>query len=126
MGEVNKVRKAKDSEKIKNLVDQWVRNKEYLMHDIGVEKLGKVLGINRTYISNYINDTYQTNFNTWIHKMRIAEAQRLIMENPQTALGQIASMTGILTRHTSASNSESLLVHLLQNGERKTLTIRLF
>ena len=63
MGEVNKVRKAKDSEKIKNLVDQWV-------------------------------DTYQTNFNTWIHKMRIAEAQRLIMENPQTALGQIASMTG--------------------------------
>lgn len=80
MGEVNKVRKAKDSEKIKNLVDQWVRNKEYLMHDIGVEKLGKVLGINRTYISNYINDTYQTNFNTWIHKMRIAEAQRLIMK----------------------------------------------
>ena len=86
MGEVNKVRKAKDSEKIKNLVDQWVKNKKYLMHDIGVEKLGKVLGINRTYISNYINDTYQTNFNTWI--------QRLIMENPQTALGQIASMTG--------------------------------
>ncbi|MCR8894361.1 AraC family transcriptional regulator [Bacteroides sp. ET336] len=64
------------------------------MHDIGVEKLGKVLGINRTYISNYINDTYQTNFNTWIHKMRIAEAQRLILENPQTSLGQIASMTG--------------------------------
>jgi len=94
MGEVNKVRKAKDSEKIKNLVDQWVKNKEYLMHDIGVEKLGKILGINRTYISNYINDTYQANFNTWIHKMRIAEAQRLIMENPQTALGQIASMTG--------------------------------
>ena len=28
MGEVNKVRKAKDSEKIKNLVDQWVKNKE--------------------------------------------------------------------------------------------------
>lgn len=94
MGEVNKVRKAKDSEKIKNLVDQWVRNKEYLMHDIGVEKLGKILGINRTYISNYINDTYQANFNTWIHNMRIAEAQRLIMENPQTSLGQIASMTG--------------------------------
>lgn len=40
MGEVNKVRKAKDSEKIKNLVDQWVKNKEYLKNDIGVEKLG--------------------------------------------------------------------------------------
>ena len=54
----------------------------------------QILGINRTYISNYINDTYQANFNTWIHNMRIAEAQRLIMENPHTSLGQIASMTG--------------------------------
>ena len=31
MGEENKVRKAKDSKKIKNLVDQWVKNKEYLI-----------------------------------------------------------------------------------------------
>ena len=56
--------------------------------------MGEVNKVRKAYISNYINDTYQANFNTWIHKMRVAEAQRLIMENPHTSLGQIASMTG--------------------------------
>ena len=61
-------RTAKDNDKIKLLVNKWVKNKEYLKNDIGVEKLGKKLGVNRTYISNYINDIYQVNFNTWIHR----------------------------------------------------------
>lgn len=94
MGDTVCIRKAKDSKKIKSLVDDWIRNKEYLKNDIGVEKLGKELGINRTYISNYINDTYNSNFNTWIHNMRIAEAQKIISANPDIAMGQVAIMTG--------------------------------
>lgn len=34
-------RKAKESIKIKLLIDNWVKNKEYLKHDISIEKLGK-------------------------------------------------------------------------------------
>ena len=92
--ESNKIRKAKDSKKIRLLVDEWIENKGYLSNDIGIDKLGKRLGINRTYISNYINDTYHSNFNTWIHNMRIADAQKLIIDNPDMTMGQIAVMTG--------------------------------
>ena len=94
MGDMKNIRKAKDNEKIKLLVDEWIKKKEYLKNDIGVEKLGKVLGINRTYISNYINDTYNYNFNTWIHQMRITYAKKIIIDNPEISMGQIAAMTG--------------------------------
>lgn len=94
MNENKKVRKAKDSIKIKLLINNWVDEKEYLRHDISIEKLGVKLGINRTYVSNYINDTYNSNFSTWIHGMRIAEAQKIIMGSPNISMGQVAIMTG--------------------------------
>ena len=87
-------RTAKDNDKIKLLVNEWVKNKEYLKNDIGIEKLGKKLGINRTYISNYINDIYQVNFNTWIHRMRIADAKQMIIDNPGITMWQISIMAG--------------------------------
>lgn len=94
MGDMKNIRKAKDNEKIRFLVDEWIKKKEYLKNDIGVEKLGKELGINRTYISNYINDTYNYNFNTWIHQMRITYAKQIIIDNPEISMGQIAVITG--------------------------------
>ena len=87
-------RKAKDSLKIKLLVDEWIKNKKYLEHEVGIEILGRDLGINRTYISNYINDTYNCNFNTWLHKMRVEDAKRIMSESPNLNMGQIAIMTG--------------------------------
>lgn len=88
------IRKAKDSLKIKLLVDEWIKNKKYLGHEVGIEILGRDLGINRTYISNYINDTYNCNFNTWLHRMRVEDAKRIITEKPELSMGQVAIMTG--------------------------------
>lgn len=94
MGEGNKKRKAKDSIKIRLLINNWVENREYLKHDISIEKLGKLIGINRTYVSNYINDTYNLNFNTWVHSMRIAEAKKIILSSSDMSMGQVAIITG--------------------------------
>lgn len=94
MSEIKNKRTAKDSEKIKNLVNEWVENKKYLQNEIGIERLSVELGINRTYISNFINDTYHSNFNTWIHQMRIADAKQMIIDNPGITMGQISIMTG--------------------------------
>lgn len=94
MGDMKNIRTAKSNEKIRHLVDEWIEKKEYLRNDIGIDKLGKELGINRTYISNYINDTYNHNFNTWIHQMRIRDAKQIIIDNPEITMGQIAVMTG--------------------------------
>ena len=41
MGEGNKKRKAKDSIKIRLLINNWVENREYLKHDISIEKINE-------------------------------------------------------------------------------------
>lgn len=94
MEKTNFNRKAKDSQKIKSKINTWIKEKGFLVAGINIEDLGRKLGINRTYVSNYINDTYDTNFNSWINSMRISESQAILKDNPEMSIGQVAIMTG--------------------------------
>lgn len=77
----------KNKEKIstqKNMeaaLEQWIQEKGYVERNITIITLAKQLGTNRTYLSNYINEHYEENFNTWINQLRIKEAQILLEEN---------------------------------------------
>lgn len=94
MEKTNFNRKAKDSLKIKNMVEVWVKEKGFLIQGVKIDDLGRKLGINRTYISNYVNDTYNTNFNGWINSMRVSESKTLMKNNPNMSIGQIACLVG--------------------------------
>ena len=60
------------------------------------------LNINRTYLSNYINENFNVNFNTWINIMRIKEAQRIICLHPHLPLSQVGQKVGFMdTAHFS-------------------------
>lgn len=94
MEKTNFKRRAKNSLKIKNTVNKWISEKGYLTQGITIEILGRKLGINRTYISNYINDIYNTNFNCWINAMRVDEAKQILKEKKEISIGEIAFMVG--------------------------------
>ena len=57
-------------------------------------ELCKIIGINRTYLSNYINNTYGLNFNLWINHLRIEEAKQLMGQTPKRSLSEIAERIG--------------------------------
>lgn len=61
---------------------------------ITIQDLSREIGINRTYLSNYINETYQTNFNGWINDLRIEEAKQKIMQSPEINLSDLAEAVG--------------------------------
>lgn len=94
MEKTNFNRKAKESPKIKDRIETWVAEKGFMAQGTNIEDLARSLGINRTYVSNYINDTYCLNFNTWINSLRTAEAQKIMKDNPNISIGQVAIMTG--------------------------------
>ena len=50
-------------EKIEEKIKKWTSGKDYLHSGLTIQKMSKEIGINRTYLSHFINDTYQTNFN---------------------------------------------------------------
>lgn len=74
-------------------LEKWIQEKGYIERNITIITLAKQLGTNRTYLSNYINEHYEENFNTWINQLRIKEAQILLEEN-NAPLHAIAEQVG--------------------------------
>lgn len=73
----------KKNEIIKDRLEEWVESKGFLNSRFTIIELCKIIGINRTYLSNYINNTYGSNFNLWINHLRIEEAKLLMGQTPK-------------------------------------------
>lgn len=56
-------RHGQGSDVIKEKITIWEQHKGYLQLSVTIQDLSREIGINRTYLSNYINETYQSNFN---------------------------------------------------------------
>lgn len=81
-------------EKIESKINQWLEHRKYLKHGITIDRLSKEIGVNRTYLSGFINTSYQTNFNTWINGLRIQESKKIIQEEEQVSLSEVADRVG--------------------------------
>ncbi|MBR4350121.1 MAG: helix-turn-helix transcriptional regulator [Bacteroidales bacterium] len=66
----------------------------YKQQGITVEDIAHHFAKNRTYISNMVNTNEKENFNTFINKLRIAESERLMKQNPDMTFAEIAEMVG--------------------------------
>lgn len=87
-------RHGQGSDIIKEKITIWVQHKGYLQLGVTIQDLSREIGINRTYLSNYINETYQSNFNGWLNDLRIEEAKQKIISSPEINLSDLAEMVG--------------------------------
>ena len=79
---------------VKEKIDCWITDKKYLHPGITIQDISRQIGINRTYLSGYINETYHTNFNTWINNLRIEEAKRKLTSTSDINLSDLAESVG--------------------------------
>lgn len=79
---------------ISQKLNAWVYRREYLHTGITIIQVSKILGINRTYLSNFINDRYAMNFNNWLNGLRIEEAKKRLLANKRISLGELATSVG--------------------------------
>ena len=83
---------------IKEELQKQLSSKVYLDDSITINKLATLCNTNRTYLSQVINETYQMNFNTFINKLRIDEAKKLLIdESFETPLKQLSTQLGFNT-----------------------------
>ena len=97
-------------------LDAWVeKDKPYLNPDFQLTDLRQVLPMNRTYLSQFINAEYGCSFYHWVNGLRIAEAKRLLNENPEIKMKDIAQQCGfssptvfsrVFTRETGVTPRE--------------------
>lgn len=101
-----------------HIVLQWINKKSYLKQGITIVDVAQELNTNRTYLSNYINTEKAVNFSNWINGLRIEEAKRLMQEDSNLSIADIAYRVGY-TDVSSFSRNFSKFVHTTPNLWRK-------
>ena len=79
-------------------VNQWIENRSYCQHGITMIKVAEQFSTNRTYLSRYINNHYGCNFNTWLTRLRIEEAKRLLLSSPTLSIDMVANRVGFSSK----------------------------
>ena len=79
-------------------LDSLVNDGFYKSKGVTMASIAEQLGTNRTYLSEYINSQYGCNFNTWLTRLRIDEAKRLLLSSPTLPLETVAQQTGFATK----------------------------
>lgn len=77
------------------LLEQWLEEeKPYLNPNFKLMDLMQVLPMNRTYLSQFINDTYNCSFYQFVNRYRVEDAKRLMQQNPEMKIAEVASLSG--------------------------------
>ena len=83
---------------LRSKLDNMVNDGFYKSKGVTMSSIAEQLGTNRTYLSQYINSQYGCNFNTWLTRLRIDEAKRLLLSSPTLTLEIVAQQTGFATK----------------------------
>lgn len=75
-------------------INLWVARKLYVQKSITINTVAQEINSNRTYISKYINTTYNCSFKSWITKLRLEEAKRLLIDDLEMPISTIANSIG--------------------------------
>lgn len=78
--------------------EKWINERHYATSGITIEDVASQLKTNRTTLSLYLNAELRVNFYEWISKIRIEDAKKMIEENPQFPIPEIAAHVGIEDR----------------------------
>lgn len=77
-------------------ISRWAndQDKPYLQEGLVLADVARQLELSETQLSYVLNHSLGLNFNTWINRLRIGEAKRILMEEPQTQISDIAYRSG--------------------------------
>ena len=79
----------------KQILIKWFdEEKPYLKKDFRLMNLNEKIPLNRSYLSRFINDEFDSNFNNLITEYRLQESCRLINENPSMIIKEISDACG--------------------------------
>ena len=79
----------------------WLEHeKAYLRKDLRLTDASEALPVNRTYLSRIFNKHFKCSFSVCLLKYRLEESKRLLVENPELMVGEVAVRAGFRTPAT--------------------------
>ncbi len=80
--------------RIEREIETWIAQKGFTQKGLTIEELAVKIISNRTYLSSYINSTYDLSFREWISLCRIEYAKELLLSDEEMPSNKIAEMIG--------------------------------
>ena len=81
--------------KIGQALETWVRNKRYVEPLMSVHAIAEDIGVPPDQLNVYIRRHAKTNLLGWRKSLRILEAKRLLVEEPDLPVSVVGDMVGI-------------------------------
>lgn len=66
----------------------------FLNPDISISDVARLIGTNRSYLSEYLNTNCHSSFTDYINNMRLDHAEKLMSQNEKMSLDEISSSSG--------------------------------
>ncbi len=85
---------AEKEQQLKSALDRWIEEKRYCQGDVSLDDIACMLGTTRHFLRHYFRNHMPADFRTWRTELRVAEAKRIIQENPAISLEDVCQTTG--------------------------------
>ena len=87
-----------EMQRIERSIYKWVKEKRYREYDKTREQIAKELNTSREMLQLYFSSRVGVDFKTWLTRLRIEEAKRLLMDNPEMSINIVAELSGFSDR----------------------------
>lgn len=78
-------------------IKEWIDKEGYTVGGLNIADVARSTATNRTYLSAYINTHYQMTFREWVNMLRLDYAKRLMIDNPELPVTEVARLAGYLS-----------------------------
>lgn len=109
---------------MEELVSFWVNLSPapYLGENLTLAKVSSQIGVSQRLLSDYLNNTLNLNFNAWINTLRIGEVKKILVNEKQASLLDVAVRTGFADQSAMSKvfkkiTGESPTEFQVRNGE---------
>lgn len=87
-----------EKDAIQSALDSWIEKRGFSNQDISLAKLAQSIGVPTTMLSRYIGICHGVTFRVWLSKIRIEEAKRILISNPDATIEFVAEECGFSSR----------------------------
>lgn len=79
-------------------INDWIKTNGFTLPGLSIEDVAQILDTNRTYLSLYIREKFNTSFREWITDLRLVYAQQILAEYPEITITSVSETAGFLSR----------------------------
>lgn len=98
---------------------KWIEEEGYLQPGLTLNDIADKIGTNRTYVSRFINSTYQNTFFEFIADLRVGKIKKMLMEDPERELEYLSNTCGFSSSSHMSSTFKKITGETLNEFRNK-------